>query len=146
MLARTTRNPLNARLTRSLSSRASAVLGALDLPTTGTPEVAGVYDGAWGGSGDVLESRCPATGEVLAHVKTVSTPLLSIVYQRFNGTDGVARLHRRNFAQSWTRLAKPMSTSATYQLRKGAKYSGRSVKLLQPRYGCCFLFPNRVWY
>lgn len=54
---------------RALSSRASAVLGALDIPTA--KEVPGVYDGAWSGSGDVLESVCPATGEVLARVQGV---------------------------------------------------------------------------
>jgi aldehyde dehydrogenase family 7 protein A1 len=71
MLARKTGGALTARLARPLSSRASAVLDALDIPTSGTAEVSGVYDGAWGGSGDILESRCPATGEVLARVKTV---------------------------------------------------------------------------
>ena len=55
---------------RALSSRASAVLGALDIPTA--QEVPGVYDGAWSGSGDVFESVCPATGEVLARVQSVS--------------------------------------------------------------------------
>jgi aldehyde dehydrogenase family 7 protein A1 len=57
-------------LTRRLSSRASAVLGALDIPTTPT-ELPGVYDGEWKGSGDILQSICPTTGEVLAHVKSV---------------------------------------------------------------------------
>ena len=56
--------------TRRLSSRASAVLGALDIPTTPT-ELPGVYDGEWKGSGDILQSVCPTTGEVLAHVKSV---------------------------------------------------------------------------
>jgi aldehyde dehydrogenase family 7 protein A1 len=31
-----------------------------------------VYDGRWGGSGDILESICPSTGEVLARVKSAS--------------------------------------------------------------------------
>jgi aldehyde dehydrogenase family 7 protein A1 len=56
---------------RPLSSRAAAVLKALDLPTDGQP-ISGVYDGAWGGSGPVVETTCPATGEVLARVITVS--------------------------------------------------------------------------
>jgi aldehyde dehydrogenase family 7 member A1 len=55
---------------RLLSSRASAVLDALDIPTTPT-ELSGVYDGEWKGSGDVFQSVCPATGEVLANVKSV---------------------------------------------------------------------------
>jgi aldehyde dehydrogenase family 7 protein A1 len=71
MLARKTTGALNAQLKRSLSSRASTILDALDIPTSGSAEVSGVYDGTWGGSGDILESKCPATGEVLARVKTV---------------------------------------------------------------------------
>ena len=58
-------------LSRRLSSRASAVLSALDIPTT-PAELPGVYDGEWKGSGEVFQSVCPATGEVLAHVKSVS--------------------------------------------------------------------------
>lgn len=57
-------------LSRTLSSRASAVLGALDIPTATV--VPGVYDGAWSGSGEVFESVCPTTGEVLAGVQGVS--------------------------------------------------------------------------
>lgn len=58
-------------LSRRLSSRATAVLSALDIPTT-TVELPGVYDGEWKGSGEVFESVCPATGEVLARIKSVS--------------------------------------------------------------------------
>jgi aldehyde dehydrogenase family 7 member A1 len=47
------------------------VLSALDIPTTPT-ELPGVYDGEWKGSGEAFQSVCPATGEVLAHVKSVS--------------------------------------------------------------------------
>ena len=54
---------------RHLSTRAATVLNALDLPTNA--EIPGVYDGTWGGSGDLLESKCPTTGEVLGRVKTV---------------------------------------------------------------------------
>ena len=46
------------------------MLSALDIPTTPT-ELPGVYDGEWKGSGDVFQSVCPATGEVLANVKSV---------------------------------------------------------------------------
>ena len=62
--------PLLSR-SRRLSSRASTVLSALDIPTTPT-ELPGVYDGEWKGSGEVFQSVCPATGEVLANVKSVS--------------------------------------------------------------------------
>ncbi|KAJ6612770.1 NAD-aldehyde dehydrogenase [Mycena sp. CBHHK59/15] len=56
--------------TRSLSSRASNILSSLDIPTAG--EVCGVYDGEWKGSGDLISSVCPTTGEILARVKTAS--------------------------------------------------------------------------
>ena len=55
---------------RNLSTRASTILGALDIPCNA--EVPGVYDGKWGGSGDILETVCPTTGEVLARVQSVS--------------------------------------------------------------------------
>jgi aldehyde dehydrogenase family 7 protein A1 len=76
LLARRTLGKFSPPLSRSryLSSRASAVLGALDIPTTPI-ELPGVYDGEWKGSGDVFQSVCPATGEVLAHVKSVSWQL-----------------------------------------------------------------------
>ena len=56
-------------LSRSLSSRASAVLNALEIQTS--KEIPGVYDGSWTGTGEVLESVCPTTGEVLARVQGV---------------------------------------------------------------------------
>ncbi len=59
------------RQRRPLSSRAAKVLNALDIPTDGSPTIPGVYDGQWGGSGEPQESRCPATGELLANVSTV---------------------------------------------------------------------------
>ncbi|KAI0267442.1 NAD-aldehyde dehydrogenase [Gloeopeniophorella convolvens] len=69
---------------RFLSSRASAVLSALDIPTGGThaTPLPGVYDGAWGGSGDVLQSVCPSTGEVLAHVASASPEELHRALER----------------------------------------------------------------
>ena len=57
---------------RSLSSRAGSVLGALDLPIRDGAELPGVYDGSWRGKGDVFESVCPSTGEVLARIRSVS--------------------------------------------------------------------------
>ena len=65
-----------APLARGLSSRATAVLSALDIrPDT---ELHGVYDGEWTGSGEVFESVCPTTGEVLARVKSVCV----VIYAR----------------------------------------------------------------
>jgi hypothetical protein len=63
-------------LSRRLSSRASAVLSALEIPTTPI-ELPGVYDGEWKGSGEVFQSVCPATGEVLANVNSVSCNICS---------------------------------------------------------------------
>ncbi|THH08790.1 hypothetical protein EW145_g2462, partial [Phellinidium pouzarii] len=59
-------------ISRLLSSRASAVLSALDISTNDSAELPGVYDGTWGGSGDVVESICPTMGEVLARVRYAS--------------------------------------------------------------------------
>ncbi|KAF8323695.1 NAD-aldehyde dehydrogenase [Clavulina sp. PMI_390] len=56
---------------RHLSSRASAILSALDIPTSGS-EIPGVFNGTWGGSGEPLKSVCPSTGEVLARVSTAT--------------------------------------------------------------------------
>jgi len=64
------RAPRGMRLTRALSSRAANILSSLSIPTSG--EVPGVYDGEWKGSGDVMESVCPTTGEVLARVKSAT--------------------------------------------------------------------------
>ncbi|KJA17793.1 hypothetical protein HYPSUDRAFT_45979 [Hypholoma sublateritium FD-334 SS-4] len=57
-------------LARLLSTRASNFLSALGLPTTG--EISGVYDGEWKGSGEVMLSVCPTTGEELARVKSAT--------------------------------------------------------------------------
>ncbi|KAJ7291180.1 succinate-semialdehyde dehydrogenase [Mycena rebaudengoi] len=62
--------------TRSLSSRASNILSSLDIPTSG--EISGVYDGTWKGSGDIISSVCPTTGEVIAQIKTASPEELHI--------------------------------------------------------------------
>ena len=55
---------------RALSTRASTILQALNIPAN--EELPGVYDGSWKGSGDVLQSVCPTTGEVIAKVRSVS--------------------------------------------------------------------------
>lgn len=60
----------HAAFKRALSSRASTILQALDIPAT--QELPGVYDGSWKGSGEVFESVCPTTGEVIARVRAVS--------------------------------------------------------------------------
>jgi len=67
-------------LTRNLSSRAAAVLSALDIPTS--TELSGVYDGQWRGTGDIITSVCPTTGEVLAHVKSATPQELHDAIER----------------------------------------------------------------
>ncbi|WRT70538.1 uncharacterized protein IL334_007536 [Kwoniella shivajii] len=57
---------------RLLSTRASKVLAALDLPTNTDQTIQGVFDGKWKGSGEILISKCPATGEVLGKVQGAS--------------------------------------------------------------------------
>ncbi|BEI85562.1 hypothetical protein CcaverHIS002_0509630 [Cutaneotrichosporon cavernicola] len=56
---------------RALSSRASQVLKAAGLPTDGST-IPGVYDGTWGGSGEIIETLCPATGEMIGRVQTAT--------------------------------------------------------------------------
>jgi len=56
---------------RHLSSRAQRVLSAVDLPIDEQP-IPGVFDGEWYGRGEILESQCPATGEVIGRVRSVS--------------------------------------------------------------------------
>ena len=102
--------------TRRLSSRASAVLGELDIPTTPT-ELPGVYDGEWKGSGDILQSVCPTTGEVLAHVKSVRCYTTFILFVRLLSAD-YNRLHQLTCMMRWRRPEKPMSISGAY-LRQG---------------------------
>lgn len=62
---------LHRQHVRELSTRALTVLSAVGIPADG--ELPGVYHGEWVGSGDILESVCPATGEVLARVRSVGT-------------------------------------------------------------------------
>ncbi|KAI0088909.1 NAD-aldehyde dehydrogenase [Irpex rosettiformis] len=80
-VARTT-NVHRGHLSRLLSTRASTVLNALDLTPSSNGTISGVYDGQWGGSGDVLESICPATGEVLAQVQGASPQELQIALEK----------------------------------------------------------------
>ena len=68
------------RLTRVLSTRASAILSSVGIPTSG--EISGVYDGQWKGSGDLFSSICPTTGETLATVRTASPEELHEVLER----------------------------------------------------------------
>lgn len=110
-------------LARALSSRASAVLGALDIPADS--EVPGVYDGAWAGSGEVLESVCPATGEVLARVKSVRLSAKRVARVCFN-------MDPRRPRKSCTRLLRSRATrTATSGLclrRNAVRFCARFVR------------------
>ncbi|KAK2460778.1 hypothetical protein APHAL10511_007248 [Amanita phalloides] len=66
--------------TRGLSHRASGILSSLGFSST--DDIPGVYDGQWGGSGDVLTSVCPTTGEVLARVRSASPQELHETIER----------------------------------------------------------------
>jgi len=72
--------PSVKRLTRLLSTRASAILSSVGIPTAG--ELSGVYDGEWKGSGDLVSSVCPTTGETLATVRTASPKELHDALER----------------------------------------------------------------
>ncbi|KDR74907.1 hypothetical protein GALMADRAFT_123576 [Galerina marginata CBS 339.88] len=75
------RNLFPARcLKRLLSTRASTILSSLGISTTN--EISGVYNGEWKGSGDVMNSTCPATGEILARVKSGSPAELHETIER----------------------------------------------------------------
>lgn len=83
------------QLIRGLSSRASTILSSLDISTT--DEVPGVYDGQWRGSGEVITSICPTTGEILARVKTASP-------QELHQVLGRTREAYAMFRGAWTRF------------------------------------------
>ena len=120
---------LAAAARRQLSSRASAVLSALDIPTTGQ-ELDGVYDGEWKGSGKVLESVCPTTGEVLARVKSVRAPhddgrrgcriyVDGVLTVRIASRRG--RLRRKSCTTRWARRVRRTHTSGTSPLPSEAR-------------------------
>lgn len=74
--------PRQPFLYRGLSTRASRVLSALNLPIDQV--IPGVYDGQWKGSGEVVETKCPATGEVIGRIRSVSPALtLGVHLQTF---------------------------------------------------------------
>lgn len=68
LLSSTIRGSSLAR--RNLSNRASTILSSLDILSS--KELPGVYDGEWKGTGNVSESVCPTTGEVLARIQSAT--------------------------------------------------------------------------
>ncbi|CCL99068.1 uncharacterized protein FIBRA_01080 [Fibroporia radiculosa] len=81
MLSRTSLRGLSrAHLRCNLSTRASAILSALEI--SADTELAGVYHGEWTGTGDILESVCPTTGEVLARVRSASPQELQTALEK----------------------------------------------------------------
>lgn len=96
------------RTSRALSSRASAVLISLGLPTSGEP-VAGVYHAhgqGWHGSGELHESKSPATGETLARIRTASS----------EDVDAALNSARRAY-ESWRTVPAPKRGEVLRQVR-----------------------------
>ncbi|KAK7683850.1 hypothetical protein QCA50_013228 [Cerrena zonata] len=81
MLSRRTVAVTRQTAKRALSTRASTILQALDIPAA-TQELPGVYDGSWKGSGEVFESVCPTTGEVIARVRSASPKELEVALEK----------------------------------------------------------------
>lgn len=110
---------------RNLSARASAILGALEIPFA--TEVPGVYDGRWGGSGDILESVCPTTGEVLARVQSVRP--LSFHYRRRRADSRVGITIRAarspGQGQRSTCISQEVTRSAAWRCAETAPRSAR---------------------
>ncbi|KAF5350570.1 hypothetical protein D9756_008745 [Leucocoprinus leucothites] len=67
-------------VTRAISTRASNILSSLGISSDG--ELNGVYDGHWHGSGEVIVSTCPTTGEELARIRTASKTELREALER----------------------------------------------------------------
>ncbi|KAF9445041.1 NAD-aldehyde dehydrogenase [Macrolepiota fuliginosa MF-IS2] len=65
---------------RALSTRASNILSALGISPEG--EIHGVYDGQWRGSGEIMTSTCPTTGEELARIRTATKEELREALER----------------------------------------------------------------
>ncbi|CAL1709896.1 unnamed protein product [Somion occarium] len=80
MLSRRTLTVVHKASSRALSTRASTILQALDIPTSN--EIPGVYDGTWKGEGELFESLCPTTGEVLARVRSASPQELQLALEK----------------------------------------------------------------
>lgn len=110
-------------LSRALSSRAASVLNALDIPTA--KEVPGVYDGTWTGSGEVLESVCPTTGEVLARVQAVRAAIRRDVWIAHWERCRLRLMSSRRPSRS---REKRTSSSGLCRLRVGVRYCGRSER------------------
>ncbi|KAF8532046.1 hypothetical protein JB92DRAFT_1797486 [Gautieria morchelliformis] len=63
------------------SSRASTVLSALEFPGT-SDEIPGVYDGEWKGTGEIIESVCPSTKEIIGRVRSCTPEELQYALMR----------------------------------------------------------------
>ncbi len=60
-------------------ARISNILSSLEFPGSIEDELPGLYDGSWRGSGDVITSFCPTTGEKLASIRTVRRILINVI-------------------------------------------------------------------
>ncbi|GAA5975997.1 hypothetical protein JCM10908_005351 [Rhodotorula pacifica] len=109
MLALSLRRVARAhRSARALSTRSSAILSSLGLPTSGEP-ISGVYhhhSQGWHGSGEVQHSISPATGEVLARVQTAAP-----------GEVDQALTSARRAYESWRTVPAPKRGEVLRQVR-----------------------------
>jgi hypothetical protein len=124
------------RASAPLSTRATKILSALDIPTDGG-EVHGVYDGAWGGSGEPLVSVCPSTGEKLAKVTTVG----QIIQHSQPLTDQLSHSRRRQARQNApsSARARPMFQSGTCPLLDAGSSFVKSELHWPKRFGSGFV-------
>lgn len=93
---------------RKLSSRANNVLSSLNLSESHS-EIPGVYDGEWGGSGEVFESICPSTREVIGRVRSVCQFLENNHMISVDGT-------RARLTSSKRRYSRPEKLTASSDL------------------------------
>jgi hypothetical protein len=120
--------------TRALSSRAAAILSALNIPEPGRDPVSGVYNGRWGGTGEPLKSICPSTGELLAHVSTVSLFVTAASPSFTEIMRTIVRLHPRNWRALSGYRGRRTRRSEMFRRQSAVKSFGRFVKLWQPRF------------
>ena len=108
-------------ISRGLSTRASGILSSLGISTK--DEIPGVYDGSWRGSGDILTSVCPTTGEVLAKVRSANPQEL---HEALDRTREAYKTFRGALESvPWLILRCHSYRLQTFQHRGGAKFCAK---------------------
>lgn len=108
------------------------MLSALDIPTTPI-DLPGVYDGEWKGSGEVFQSVCPATGEVLANVKSVSCNICLACCSSSSTMLVAARVLRLLYCTATTTSHRHHRQSSMAHWRGRGKHTYISEVYLRPR-------------